>query len=70
MLDPTAVFSMLFVSELFEEYLGQLAMDSSEMFSEGEEVDPRKLQEKLKVFSNIFGNMLFAMLIYFGDLLF
>lgn len=49
MLDPTAVFAMLFGSELFEEYLGQLAMASSEMFSEGEEVHTRKLQEKLKV---------------------
>ncbi|XP_057442756.1 chaperone protein dnaJ 10 [Lotus japonicus] len=49
MLDPTAVFSLLFGSELFEDYIGHLAvasMASSELADESE--DPDKLQEKLK----------------------
>eukprot|EP01018_Ginkgo_biloba_P012375 Gb_05664 [translate_table: standard] len=56
MLDPTAVFAMLFGSELFEEYIGQLAMASmasSEMFIESDQVDARKLQEKLKCYAKI-----------------
>lgn len=49
MLDPTAVFALLFGSELFEDYIGHLAvasMASSELADESE--DPDKLQEKLK----------------------
>uniref|UniRef100_A0A0C9S832 TSA: Wollemia nobilis Ref_Wollemi_Transcript_6236_1902 transcribed RNA sequence n=1 Tax=Wollemia nobilis TaxID=56998 RepID=A0A0C9S832_9CONI len=51
MIDPAAVFAMLFGSELFEDYIGQLAMASMasfEMFSEGEQIDSKKLQEKMK----------------------
>ncbi|CAI9115341.1 OLC1v1016224C3 [Oldenlandia corymbosa var. corymbosa] len=51
-IDPAAIFAMLFGSELFEEYIGQLAMASMasmEIFTEGEEFDTRKLQEKMRV---------------------
>lgn len=49
MLDPTAVFALLFGSELFEDYIGHLAvasMASSELAGESE--NPEKLHNKLK----------------------
>ncbi|CAI0395841.1 unnamed protein product [Linum tenue] len=49
MLDPTAVFALLFGSELFEDYIGHLSvasMASSELAAEAE--NPDKLHEKLK----------------------
>ncbi|MED6179999.1 Chaperone protein dnaJ 10 [Stylosanthes scabra] len=49
MLDPMAVFALLFGSELFEDYVGHLAvasMASSELAEENNDVD--KMQEKLK----------------------
>ncbi|KAJ4965788.1 hypothetical protein NE237_017637 [Protea cynaroides] len=49
MLDPTAVFSLLFGSELFEDYIGHLAvasMASTELASESD--NSEKLQERLK----------------------
>ncbi|KAL9252319.1 Chaperone protein dnaJ 10-like protein [Drosera capensis] len=51
-IDPAAIFAMLFGSELFEVYIGQLAMASMasmDIFTEGEEFDAKKLQEKMKV---------------------
>lgn len=48
---------MLFGSELFEEYIGQLAMASMaslDIFSEGEQFDPKKLQEKMRVLFCLF----------------
>ncbi|XP_060173575.1 chaperone protein dnaJ 10 isoform X2 [Lycium barbarum] len=51
-IDPAAIFAMLFGSELFEEYIGQLAMASMaslDIFSEGEDFDAKKLQEKMRV---------------------
>lgn len=50
MLDPMAVFALLFGSELFEDYIGHLAvasMASSELVGETE--NPEKLHDKLKV---------------------
>ncbi|XP_010537262.1 PREDICTED: chaperone protein dnaJ 10 isoform X2 [Tarenaya hassleriana] len=50
-IDPAAIFAMLFGSELFEEYIGQLAMASMaslDIFTEGEQLDTRKLQEKMR----------------------
>lgn len=52
MIDPAAIFAMLFGSEIFEDYIGQLAMASMaslDIFSEDEEIDARKLQEKMRV---------------------
>ncbi|KAM6587284.1 hypothetical protein CsatA_009889 [Cannabis sativa] len=49
MLDPTAVFALLFGSELFEDYVGHLAvasMASSELVGDTE--NPGKLHDKLK----------------------
>ncbi|GMY06572.1 chaperone protein dnaJ 10-like [Fagus crenata] len=49
MLDPMAVFALLFGSELFEEYIGHLAvasMASSELA--GESDNPEKMHDKLK----------------------
>lgn len=50
-IDPAAIFAMLFGSELFEEYIGQLAMASMasmDIFTEGEDFDTKKLQEKMR----------------------
>ncbi|XP_065881284.1 chaperone protein dnaJ 10 [Euphorbia lathyris] len=49
MLDPTAVFALLFGSELFEDYIGHLSvasMASSELAIESE--NPEKIHDKLK----------------------
>lgn len=49
MLDPTAVFAFLFGSELFEDYIGHLAvasMASSHLAGEGD--NPEKVHDKLK----------------------
>lgn len=49
MVDPTAVFALLFGSELFEDYVGHLAvatMASSEL--SGEIDNPEKVHDKLK----------------------
>ncbi|OMO94657.1 hypothetical protein COLO4_16222 [Corchorus olitorius] len=51
-IDPAAIFAMLFGSELFEEYIGQLAMASMasvDMFTDGEQFDTKKLQEKMRI---------------------
>lgn len=51
-IDPAAIFAMLFGSELFEDYIGQLAMASMaslDIFTEGEQFDSKKVQEKMRV---------------------
>jgi hypothetical protein len=52
MIDPAAIFAMLFGSEIFEDYIGELAMASMaslDSFGDDEEIDARKLQEKMRV---------------------
>jgi hypothetical protein len=59
-IDPAAIFAMLFGSELFEDYIGQLAMASMaslDGFSEDEQINERKLQEQMRVW-------LFSIMIY------
>eukprot|EP01018_Ginkgo_biloba_P001734 Gb_39430 [translate_table: standard] len=43
-----AVFVMLFGSELLEDYIGQPAEDSLEIFTKGEAIDAKEHQEKMK----------------------
>jgi len=50
MIDPAAIFAMLFGSEIFEDYIGELAMASmaSDIFGEDDQIDARKLQDKMR----------------------
>lgn len=50
MLDPTAVFALLFGSELFEDYIGHLSVASMASSELATEIDnPEKIHDKLKV---------------------
>ncbi|KAH9319644.1 hypothetical protein KI387_021413, partial [Taxus chinensis] len=53
MLDPAAVFGMLFGSEYFEDYIGQLALSSLasiDMAGSEQNLDIQKIQDKMKAF--------------------
>ncbi|KAJ4883948.1 Chaperone protein dnaJ 10 [Raphanus sativus] len=50
-IDPAEIFAMLFGSELFEGYIGELAMASMaslDLFTEGDTLDTKKIQEKMR----------------------
>ena len=51
LIDRATIFNMMFISYLFEHYVGQLTVDSMVsfvMFPEGEQINTRVLQEKMK----------------------
>jgi hypothetical protein len=53
-IDPAAIFAMLFGSERFEDYIGELAMASMaslDNFGDDENIDTKKLAEKMQVCS-------------------
>ena len=55
MVDPSAVFGMVFGSEFFDEYVGQLALASlasvdMDEFLQDPEANKQRIREKLKVY--------------------
>ncbi|KAG6555067.1 hypothetical protein Mapa_003102 [Marchantia paleacea] len=66
MMDPAAVFGMVFGSELFEDYVGQLAMAamaSLDVPTDGQPLDLRQAQEKLKEAQKLREDKLFEKLV-------